>query len=145
MMKSFKLVIVGLATLLSVAFMFTPATVSAVDCNKDPKTDGCPCAPKLSDGVTNNPAANSAVCKEIVEPPGEKTTNTFRNIVNLLLAGAGIIAIITIIISAIRFISSRGDSNAVTKARQTLIYSVAGLVITALAFAIVNFVFSQLG
>jgi type IV secretory pathway VirB2 component (pilin) len=90
-----------------------------------------------------NPKA--ATCKDLEDPnPGGRISNTFQSIVNILLAIAGIIAIIVIITSGIKFASSRGDSSATTKARQTLTFAVVGLVITLLAFAIVNFVIGQI-
>ncbi|MCL2280841.1 TrbC/VirB2 family protein [Candidatus Saccharibacteria bacterium] len=145
-MKRLKLIIVGLAVVLSIGLMCAPTPTYAVDCTKDPTANGCPCGDKLADGVTDNPAKkNSATCEDLTGQSGERVTSIFQNIVNVLLFGAGIIAVIVIIVSGIRFVTSRGDSNAVTKARQSLIYSVAGLVITVAAFAIVNFVFSRLG
>ena len=69
---------------------------------------------------------------------------TFQTIINILLSVAGIIAVVMIIISAIRFVSSRGDAGAVEKSRHTLTYSIAGLVVVILAFSIVNFVLASL-
>jgi|GEM_PF-341712 len=137
-MKRLKWLMVSLIAVAGMAFVFLPTTVLAVDCTKTPTATGCPCAP-LPDG-TPNPAA---ICADIDKP--EKITNIFQDIVNILLYIAGIIAIIVIIVSGIKFASSHGDSSAVNKARQNLIYAVAGLVIAVMAFAIVNFVFNRVG
>ena len=66
------------------------------------------------------------------------------NVVNLLLTIAGIIAVIMIVIGGIRYTTSAGDAGQTKSARDTIIYAVAGLVIAIMAFAIVNWVLSQI-
>lgn len=61
-------------------------------------------------------------------------------VVNILLFIVGLVAVIMIIVSGIRFVTSGGDSGAVASAKNTLLYSVIGLVVAFLAFAIVSFV-----
>lgn len=65
-------------------------------------------------------------------------------VVNTLLFVIGIISVIMIIIGGIMYTTSAGDSGAVTKAKNTILYAVIGLVVALLAFAIVNWVVSQL-
>jgi hypothetical protein len=45
-----------------------------------------------------------------------------------------------IVIGGIKYTTSNGDSSAITSAKNTILYSVVGLVVAILAFAIVNFV-----
>ena len=71
-------------------------------------------------------------------------TGTIRNIINLLLFIIGVISVIFIILGGIRFVTSQGDSSQVTSARNTILYSVIGLVVAMMAFAIVNWVVGQL-
>ena len=66
------------------------------------------------------------------------------NVVDLLLIIAGIIAVIMIVIGGIRYTTSAGDAGQTKSARDTIIYAVAGLVVAIMAFAIVNFVLSEL-
>jgi hypothetical protein len=61
-------------------------------------------------------------------------------VVNVLLYVVGVAAVIVIIIGAIRYVTSQGDSQAAASARQTIIYAVIGMVIAIMSFAIVNFV-----
>lgn len=68
---------------------------------------------------------------------------TLENIVNFLLWVVGILAVIMIIVGAIKYAASGGDSNKLTSAKNTLLYSVIGLVVALLSFGIVNFVMSQ--
>lgn len=66
--------------------------------------------------------------------------NMVKTIVNVVLGVVGFIAVFMIILGGINFITSQGDTAKVTKARNTILYGVIGLVIALLAFAIVNFV-----
>ena len=55
----------------------------------------------------------------------------------------GVIAVIMIIISAIRFITSGGDPATVNSAKNSIIYAVIGLVIAVLAQVVVRFVLTK--
>lgn len=67
-----------------------------------------------------------------------------KNIINVVLGVVGIIAVVMMIIGGISFITSQGDAGKVTKARNTILYGVVGLIVALLAFAIVNFVLNNL-
>lgn len=71
-------------------------------------------------------------------------TNLIKNVVNVLLFIVGIAAVIMIIIGGLRYVTSSGDQSQVTAAKNTILYSVVGLVVAALAYAIVNFVVDKL-
>lgn len=68
----------------------------------------------------------------------------FRTIVNVLLYIIGAIAVIMLIIGGIRYVTSGGDSSAVTGAKNTILYAIIGIVVAVLAYAIVNFVLGAL-
>ena len=74
------------------------------------------------------------------EGQADNLMGTLTTVINVILAVVGFIAVIMIIIGGISFITSQGDSSKVTKARNTILYGVVGLVVALLAFAIVNFV-----
>ena len=61
-------------------------------------------------------------------------------VVNVLLFIVGLVAVIMIIVSGLRYVTSGGDAGSVSSAKNTLLYAVIGLVVAFLAFAIVNFV-----
>jgi len=67
-------------------------------------------------------------------------TDAAKNIVNWLSIIVGIVAVIMVIYGGFRYITSGGDSNNVSSAKNTLIYAIIGLVIVALAQVIVHFV-----
>ena len=67
-----------------------------------------------------------------------------KKVVNLLLWAIGIVSVIMIIIGGIRYVTSSGEQANVKGAKDTILYAVVGLVITILAFSIVNFVLGKL-
>lgn len=71
--------------------------------------------------------------------------STINTVINVVLGIVALIAVIMIIIGGISFITSQGDSAKVTKAKNTVLYGVIGLVVALLAFAIVNFVLGDSG
>lgn len=83
---------------------------------------------------------NSTFCKA----QGDKANNLINNIINFLLLIAGIIAVIMLIIGGFKYSTSSGDSNATASAKNTILYAIIGLVITATAYTIVNFAYSFL-
>ncbi|MFZ2560609.1 MAG: pilin [Candidatus Nanoperiomorbaceae bacterium] len=64
----------------------------------------------------------------------------FQTVINILLFIIGILSVIMIIYSGIRYATSAGDTSRVTNAKNTLMYSIVGLVIAIFAYAIVNWV-----
>ncbi len=71
-------------------------------------------------------------------------SGVFKQITNTILYIVGIIAVIMLIIGGIKYVLSGGDSKKVTDAKNTVLYAIIGLIISFLAFAIVNFVISAL-
>lgn len=61
-------------------------------------------------------------------------------VVSLVSALAGIICVIIIVIAGLRYVTSQGDSGAVTKAKNAILYAVIGLAVSLSAFSIVRFV-----
>ncbi len=66
-----------------------------------------------------------------------------KNIINAVIGLVGVAAVLMMIIGGVSFITSQGDANKVTKARNTILYGVVGLIIALLSFAIVNFVLGE--
>jgi len=64
-------------------------------------------------------------------------------IINVVLGVIGVVAVAMIIIGGIQYTTSSGDAAKAQKAQKTIIFSVVGLVIALLAFAIVNFVLTN--
>ncbi|MBR2589172.1 hypothetical protein IKE84_02440 [Candidatus Saccharibacteria bacterium] len=64
-------------------------------------------------------------------------------IINVALGVIGFVAVVMIIMGGIQYTTSSGDAAKVTKAKNTIMYGVVGLVIALLAFAIVNFILTN--
>ncbi len=64
---------------------------------------------------------------------GGDLTSVIRSVINVLSIIVGLLAVIMIIFAGAKYITSGGDTNKVTTAKNALIYAVIGLVIVALA------------
>lgn len=69
---------------------------------------------------------------------------TVITIINVIVGIVGLIAVIAIVIGGIYYVISVGDASKTTKGRNAILYGIVGLVISLLAFAVVNFVLSAL-
>jgi hypothetical protein len=83
---------------------------------------------------------DTVVCKSA---PSDITA-ILKSVISILLTIAGIIAVIMIVIGAIRYITSDGDPGKASTARQTVIYAIVGLVVAIMSYGIVNFVVGKL-
>ncbi|MBR0480307.1 hypothetical protein IJJ46_00555 [Candidatus Saccharibacteria bacterium] len=70
--------------------------------------------------------------------------DTLNIILNVALGLIGFVAVVMIIVGGLQYTTSSGDTGKVTKAKNTIMYGVIGLVVALLAFAIVNFVLSNI-
>ena len=61
-------------------------------------------------------------------------------IISIFSILVGIVAVIMVIFGGFKYITSGGDSNSISGAKNTLIYAIIGLIIVALAQFIVHFV-----
>lgn len=64
-------------------------------------------------------------------------------VINILSIIVGFIAVIMLIVGGLKFITSAGDANNAASARNTIIYALVGVVIVALAQALVHFVIAK--
>ena len=65
---------------------------------------------------------------------------TVSGILNVVFGIIAIVSVAFIIVGGVNYSMSQGDSSKIKKAKDTIIYGVIGLVVSLLAFAIVNFV-----
>ncbi|MBQ3453097.1 hypothetical protein IJG28_02820 [Candidatus Saccharibacteria bacterium] len=73
--------------------------------------------------------------------------NLQGNVIAILNAVIGVLSfvcVIVIIIGGVNYMTSSGDAGKVKKAKDTILYGIIGLVVCVLAFAIVNFVISNI-
>ena len=77
-------------------------------------------------------------------PHAAANGNTVRAIISIAISITAAISLLFITIGGMRYILSRGDPQAVGKAKGTIIYALIGLVIAIIAQAIVSFVFVRI-
>lgn len=69
----------------------------------------------------------------------DELPKTIENILYAVIAASGLVAVAFIVVGGINYITSNGEAAKVEKAKKTVLYACIGLIICALAFAIVNF------
>lgn len=96
----------------------------------------------------NSSASKTDACKSI-DYGASSSENPVISVISLAIdvisIVIGIMAVIIIIISAIRLVASRGDSQAVAKARGGIVYSLIAIAVAALANVIVGYVLTKIG
>ena len=122
-MKNIKQLIIASMLVLGIGFVATPAYAAC--------TSGASCVEERlkASGDTGGSKEIGPIIKDIV---------------NALLFILAAVAVIMIVIGGIKYTISQGDSSAITSAKNTILYSVIGLVVAILAYAIVNFVVDRL-
>jgi len=94
-----------------------------------------PALAQIRDGVNSaNPGTGPTSIDSVI-----------TDVINVALWAIGILSVIMLIFGGIRYTVSGGDSNKVTSAKNTILYAVIGIVVAMLAYAIVNFVLTELG
>lgn len=88
---------------------------------------------------TNN--ADLDICKDAKKDATAPAL--IKNIINTLLFVVGAVSVVMIIVGGILYTTSAGDAGRVTKAKNTIMYAVVGLVVAFVAFAVVQFVVSR--
>ncbi len=122
-----------LAGLLAVPVIVAGALVPAVTVGAAPGQ-----IPSISEGASAA-QGNDHTVTDLTGQDG-----LFKQATNLLLFLIGAVSVIMIVIGGIRYTVSGGEASAIEGAKNTILYSVVGLVVALLGFAIVNFVVTNL-
>lgn len=72
-----------------------------------------------------------------------KVETLLKNIINVFSAIVGAVSVIMIIVGGFRYVTSGGDANNISGAKNTVLYAVVGLIIVAFAQVIVQFVLQK--
>lgn len=96
----------------------------------------------LCAGVNLN-VSDSTSCNPNSGEAESKVNNLIKLVINIFSLVVGVVAVIMIIIGGLKYITSSGDSNNITSAKNTILYAIIGLVVVALAQFIVKFVLSK--
>ncbi len=75
---------------------------------------------------------------------GNDLNTMIRTIINGIIFAVGMVAVVMIILGGVNYATSQGDPGKVKKGKDTIMYGIIGLVISILAFAIINFVLGMI-
>ncbi len=134
MKNMFKKVMAGFVVVAGMALVMTGLGVLS----SLPAQAACDPKKGMEGALQDDCSRGPGQAKELDGNQGVITT-----IINTMLFIVGLLAVIMIIYAGIRFVTAHGDEKQVESARQTIIYSVVGLIVAILAYALVNWVFSQ--
>ena len=87
---------------------------------------------KLAAGVNVSNGSGNQVTSN------DELINNITNILSAIIGVLGLVCVVVMIIGGINYMTSAGDSGKVKTAKNTILYGLIGLIICALAFAIVN-------
>lgn len=124
-MKKIKIIVASLAIVLSIfGLNFAPTPTYAANSICD--------QPNVSEEIKKANGCGGSSTTDL--------SDVIVGIVNGIVAILGIVAAIFVIVGGVNYMTSQGDAGKLQKAKNTILYSLIGLVIAALAFAIINFV-----
>lgn len=63
-----------------------------------------------------------------------------QKIINILLYAIGVLSVIMLIFGGLRYVISGGQKEAVTAAKNTILYAIVGLLIAIFAYAFIHFI-----
>lgn len=97
---------------------------------------------------------NGDVCNDITDEElkkaagcdnnGEVVGDRVSNILNTAAGVVGVVSVLFLVISGILLTTAAGDPSKIARAKKGVLYAIIGLVVSILAWAIVNFVLAGL-
>lgn len=91
--------------------------------------------------ANNNPLKGSE--QELGIPTTAADTAALATILDMVYMIAAVVAVIVVVVAGIQYSTSTGDPQSVTRAKNAIIYAIAGLVVVAMAFVITSFVLGR--
>ena len=83
-------------------------------------------------------------CPEALDICDNTLLQLITRISNILLLLVGLVAVLFIIIGGFQYITSAGNPENVSKAKNTILYAIIGIIVTLLSYAIVKFIIDAL-
>ena len=124
-MKKIALYSLVITAVFAAAWVFAPSTLAAEN------IDGCT-GPNCLNSVSTGPSA--------LNIPDISLNRGARRALGVLLAAAGVLSTIFLVLGGIKYTSSNGDPAKVASAKNTITYAIIGLIISITAGLIVGFV-----
>ena len=131
-MKKIKVLFTSLLLVVGLSFATVAVTAGPAAAQaKSPEQSAC----EGSGGTWSGTWPNGS-CSQ-----GPRTvTGTIKSVVNVIVFITGALSVLMIIIGGLRYTISGGDQGSITGAKNTILYAVIGLIVSVMAYAIVNFV-----
>jgi hypothetical protein len=115
--------------ILLAALLFVPPKTEAFDFFRTSNSPVC------TGGTSSSP-----VCQKPSDPNKNPVVDMIRTSTSIVALLGGVLAVIMIIVSGLTLVTSGGNQEAVTNSRKRIVNALIGLVIIALAWAIIRFV-----
>lgn len=87
-------------------------------------------------------ASDSAVCQ--TQASDDPLVGTIRKVTLIIGSLAGAVAVIAMVLAGIRYISSGGDPDQISRAKNTIIYGAIGLIVIVLGQVIINAILNRI-
>lgn len=102
-----------------------------------------------TDSLYGDICGREDVANELKEQAGcfetKRLPKVMEGIINFVISLVGLIGVAVMIYAGFKIMTANGEAGAIAQAKKMMIYGVIGLVLSGLAFAIVNFVVKSLG
>lgn len=92
----------------------------------------------IYDACSTDP--NNIVCAN----SSESVDPVIKTVIRYLLIISGIVSVVMVIIGGLKYSTSNGDSSKLSSAKNTILYAIIGVIISALAYGIVDYVFRSI-
>lgn len=76
-------------------------------------------------------------------PKGDLNDGGFKLVLQIVFGVAGGIALLIVALGALKYTLSQGNAQEITKAKDTIIYAIVGLIVCIMAFSLVSFVLGK--
>lgn len=132
-MKKLSIVIASLALLVGIGGSLVVATPAAAS-NASALCEGSGGKWNADTKLPNGGSCSSADNRSVA--------GTIQQVTDVLVFLVGAVSVIMIIVGGFRYTASAGDQSALTGAKNTILYSLVGIVVALMAYAIVRFIFA---
>lgn len=116
----------------AIPFVLAPNLVAAVDCNSSAK-NALQCGADGASGQKDPDPATAAT----------GINDSINTGLNILSAVVGVLAVVMVVVSGLKFITSGGNEEKIKSAKKGLLMAVVGLAIVVMAQLIVKFVLQK--
>lgn len=89
-------------------------------------------------------ATGQVTPEQIGVPRVELTDNVVGNALSAVFVLVGSLAVLFMLVGAARYVTANGEAGKIAQAKNTIIYAVVGIIVSALGFTIVQFVIGRL-